>query len=230
MNFDKEAETKEWYKSYYEKKGSLRNNLFNKQVQFQHLAYEKCWIDAHRNVSLTSKILDVGGGGGAGLLRYIQAGFNPKNLYLVDIIEDRVNEAKNKLPSVISAIHGDASDLNAFESKFFDVVTSSTMFIQLTDEILANKIGCEMVRVLKDDGRLLIFDWKYDFFREGYMAVNNARLIRIFGNDVIIKVTFKGQLLPPIGRFFSQYASSLYFLIQKLPFATGLFCYEIVKK
>jgi ubiquinone/menaquinone biosynthesis C-methylase UbiE len=230
MNFDKETETKEWYKSYYKKKGSSRNDLFNKQVQFQHLAYEKCWIDAHRNVSLTSKILDVGGGGGAGLIRYIQAGFDPNNLYLVDILEDRVYEAKNKLPSAANVIHGDASDLNGIESKSFDLVTSSTMFIQLTDEILAHKIGCEMMRVLKDDGRLLIFDWKYDFFRLGYMAVNNSRLMRIFGNDIIIKKTFKGQLLPPIGRFLSQYISSLYFITQKLPFATGLFCYEIVKR
>ena len=87
-----------------------------------------------------------------------------------------------------------------------------------------------MLRVLKDDGRLLIFDWRYDFWRKGYKAVNKSRLIDIFGKDIIIKRIFKGQLVPPLGRFLSKYVPSFYFLIHKLPFVTGLVCYEIVKK
>ena len=143
MSFNKEKETKEWYVKYYKRKGISRNDLFNEEVKFQHLAYEQCWIDAYRTVTLTSKILDVGGGNGVGLMKCIQAGFIPQNLYLIDIIKSRVDEAKNKLHCDVSVIHGDASNLNMIESFTFDVVTSSTMFIQLTDNILANLIGGE---------------------------------------------------------------------------------------
>jgi ubiquinone/menaquinone biosynthesis C-methylase UbiE len=229
MNFDKEVETEDWYKKYYLNKGFFRNSIFNKQVTLQHLAYEKCWIEMFRDVPLKSKILDVGGGSGAGLLKCLQAGFDPKNLFLIDIIEKRILEAKNRLPETAHVIHGDATDLNLIENSSFDVVTSSTMFIQLTDEVNAQKIGSEMMRVLKNDGCLLIFDWKYDFWREGYLAVNKSRLKTIFGNNIKIEKSCKGQLLPPLGRFLSEFAPSLYFLIQKLPFVTGLFCYKIVK-
>ena len=229
MKTEIEEKTNDWYKKYYASKGESRNNLFNPEVKFQHLAYERCWIEAHQDIGLNSKILDVGGGGGHGLIRYIQAGFNPANLYSIDILSDRVMEAKNKLPDMVNIIHGDACNLNMFEDNTFDVVTSSTMFVQITDEKVANKIGSEMMRVLKEDGRLLIFDWRYDFWRGGYLAVKNSRLQRLFGEDISIRSIKKGQLVPPLGRFLSKHVPFIYFAIQALPFLTGLLCYEIEK-
>ena len=225
-----EEQTSNWYTEYYAEKGILRNDIFQRDVLFQHLAYEKCWIEAHRNIPRHSKILDVGGGNGSGIIRYLQAGFSPDGLCMVDILEDRVAEARSKLPAGCNVQCGDASNLGIFKDSYFDVVTSSTMFIQLTDEKLAREIGREMIRVLADNGRLMIFDWRYDFWRSEYEAVNPQRLARIFGANIQIQTVTKGQLLPPLGRFLSKYCPSLYFLCQKVPYLSGLVCYEILIK
>lgn len=226
---NEETITKLWYEDYYKKRGFDRNDLFNREVRFQHLAYENCWLEAFSKFSRKEKVLDVGGGGGAGLLRNIQAGFMPENLYLIDILDERVAEATKRLPNKVNIVHGDASSMTMFEDKFFNVVTSSTMFIQLLDESLAVRIGMEMMRVLKDDGTLLIFDWRYDFWKNEYRAVDKTRIKKIFNNSIAIEERIGGQIIPPLGRFLSKTMPSIYFCVQKLPFLQGLVCYVLRK-
>ena len=95
--------TQDWYKDYYQKKGQYRNDLMtNPEVLFQHLAFEYAIISALRKATnlnrKSSKILDVGCGDGGSLARFIQWGFSPDNLYGIDIIRERINEAQKKIP------------------------------------------------------------------------------------------------------------------------------------
>ncbi len=227
-----ENETKDWYKEYYKKRGASRNDLFNPEVLFQELAYKRAWLEAFRGIDKQAEILDVGGGVGAGLLRAIEAGFSSKQLYLIDIMEERIEYARKRLPNDVHVRQGNAGDMSYFDSSKFDVVTSSTMFIQLLDEILAEKIAGEMIRVTKNKGMLLIFDWVYDFWQSEYVAVDYSRVHALFCNnqaEVRVVKRIKGQLIPPIGRFLSKYLPSMYFIAQKIPLSTGLYCY-ILKK
>lgn len=83
-------------------------------------------------------VLDVGCGGGGSLVSLIQWGFEPTNLFGIDIVEDRVRDGKIKLPN-INLVHGDASRMD-FQKNSFDLVMESTMFIQLTDNSCLKKL------------------------------------------------------------------------------------------
>jgi len=89
---------------------------------------------------VNAKVLDVGCGGGS-LINFLRLGFKPENLTGIDILEERILEAKRRFPN-INFVHGDASHM-AFPDETFDIVTESTMFVQLTDDALAHQISNE---------------------------------------------------------------------------------------
>ena len=112
-----------------------------------------------------------------------------------------------------------------FESDMFDLVLESTMFVQITDEGLSQKISQEMLRVTKPGGYLMLIDWRYG--KPGnseYLAVSMKRINKIFSvgslSDVICQTN--GALVPPIGRVLSKYSPSIYFLLRTVfPFLVG---------
>lgn len=226
--FYKKTESETWYEEMYLRLGNDRNNVLNPEVMMQSLAHQRCQMEAFRNVRSDAHILDVGGGNGAGITRLIEFGFKPERLAMIEIQKGRVNDARRKVPSAVELVEGDASSM-PFESGRFDVVTSSTMFIAITDSNVSKAIAQEMLRVTKPGGRLLIFDWRYDGGRWGYCKFDRKRIGELFGDAVKLERTIKGQLVPPLGRALSKRLPSLYFLIQRLPVVTGLLCYELKK-
>jgi ubiquinone/menaquinone biosynthesis C-methylase UbiE len=122
------------------RKGSDRNDVLkNTGVLFQSLAFQKSVTEALRTLPISRgwNILDVGCGGGESLLQFLTFGFPPSCLYGIDIQQERIHEAKEKLPNM-NFVCGDAAQMN-YESGYFDMVMESTMFIQLTDDELAQK-------------------------------------------------------------------------------------------
>ncbi len=147
---DLSLKTRDWYKDYYQKKGQARNDLLtNPEVLFQYLAFESAVISVLRKATnlnrKSSKILDVGCGGGGSLLRFLQLGFTPENLYGIDILRERISDAQKNYPN-LNFICDDAGSM-PYESDMFDLVMESTMFVQLTDQELSQKIAQEMIRV-----------------------------------------------------------------------------------
>ena len=214
-----QEKTRDWYKKYYQKKGVDRNDLLtNPEVLFQHLAFEKSVITALRTVirerkKERMKILDVGCGGGGSLTRFLQLGFIPQNLYGIDIIEERIDEAKGKYPNM-NFTCDDAAAM-PYESDKFNLVVESTMFVQITDVKLAQQIAGEMLRVTKPLGYILVIDWRYS--KPGnstYLGVSQKRIKEMFsvGKHSKIICQTSGALIPPIGRLISKYLHSLYFL------------------
>lgn len=225
------ADTKEWYERYYAAKGADRNDSRNPEVLFQDLALQVAFVRAFARVDRRAKILDVGGGSGTGCLRLISAGFDPANLTNIDILPDRIALSKHNLPVACTSLCGDASDMRGLSDESFDVVMSMTMFIQLLDEELAKKIANEMVRVCRRGGRIMVFDWRYDFWRPRYRAVDGSRLSALFeiGTKTTLECTRNGPLIPPIGRFLSKRLPSLYFPIALVPGLSGLKAYSLIK-
>jgi len=221
--------TKTWYKNYYQKKGKDRNDLLtNPEVLFQYLAFESAIISAlgrAENINRrSSKILDVGCGAGGSLARFMQLGFLSENLFGIDIIHERIDEAKHVYPNLNFICH-DAVSM-PFESDFFDIVLESTMFVQITDEKVSCSIAEEMLRVTKPGEYILLVDWRYGKpFNYSYLAVSKKRICRMFSVGSLSEIIFegKGALVPPIGRAISKYLPSTYFLLQALfPFLVGL--------
>jgi len=215
-------QTQDWYKDYYQKKGQDRNDLLtNPEVLFQHLAFECAIISALRDAKNLnrnlSRILDVGCGGGGSLTRFTQLGFSPDNIYGIDIIKERISEAKIKYPN-FNFVCDDAASM-PYETNMFDLVMESTMFVQLTDEELSQKISQEMLRVTRPDGYILLMDWRYGKpGNKNYLAVSNKRITKLFSvgslSDVVCQQS--GALVPPIGRAVSKYLPSAYFLLRAI--------------
>jgi len=209
-------QTREWYARYGQEKGHDRNDLLrNPGVLLQYLAYESSVISA---VALTgldpagTTVLDVGCGTGSSLLLFLRIGIRPEHLVGLDIQDERIAEARRRLPALTIEC-GDASQ-STYADGSFDIVSESTMFVQLTDEELAARIANEMLRVTRTGGYILLADWRYS--RPGdarYAGLSPARIRRLFhvGTRTRVRGVARGSLIPPVGRFLSRFCRPLYF-------------------
>lgn len=221
-------ETREWYKEYYVTHGASRNNLLtNPGVLFQTLAQDTAIIRALRSIhpdTQSMQVLDVGCGDGANLWLLERLGFAGFNLFGIDIQEDRIAKARENKPFPNFECMDAACQ--RFSDNTFDITMESTLFIHLTDDHLAAQIATEMVRVTKRNGYLVLTDWRYP--KPGnshYKALTKQRISSLFrvGNYTEASGTFRGPLLPPVGRFLSRYFASAYFPIHALfPFLSGM--------
>jgi ubiquinone/menaquinone biosynthesis C-methylase UbiE len=143
-------------------------------------------------------------------------GLEPERLYGIDIEENRIARGRIRFPS-LNLSHGDASAMD-YAPDSFDLAMESTMFIQLTDESMAQAIASEMIRVVKPGGYLMLTDWRYSFGRPGYRALSPDRIARLFGVGTHSSVVSRthGALIPVLGRSLSRYVSSLYFPMCRL--------------
>jgi len=218
-----DKQTKDWYERYYREKGANRNDLLsNPEVLFHYFSFEKSIITTLRRASAfdvkASKILDVGCGSGGSLSRFLQLGAPPEHLFGVDILEERIDEGRRQFPNY-NLTCADATNL-PYESDFFDLAMESTMFVQITDGGLAQKISREMVRVTKPGGYILLVDWRYP----DYSGLTRRRISDLFigGEECTFLCQSLGALVPPLGRAVSRYIPSMYFLIcSVLPFFVG---------
>jgi ubiquinone/menaquinone biosynthesis C-methylase UbiE len=217
---ERQKQTEDWYHHYYSTKGDDRSDpLRNPGVLFQNLAFEKSIVQALRHLEGDKrlwKILDVGCGAGFSLLRLLSYGLEPERLYGIDIEETRIARGRKRFPA-LNLCHGDASAMD-YLSDSFDLAMESTMFIQLTDEPMAQGIAAEMLRVVKPDGYIMLTDWRYSFGRPGYRALSTDRIGRLFDVGTRTSVVSKthGALIPVLGRTLSRYLSSLYFPVCKV--------------
>lgn len=224
-----EAETGDWYSSYYQSNGVDRNDLIgNPEVLLQHQATQGALVTALRRVGGVARdevrVLDVGCGSGSTLANLANWGFEPRNLHGVDVLPNRVAEGLSRFPNLNLAV-GDASRLD-YADEVFDLVMESTMFAQITDEGLASSISREMIRVTRRGGLIFVCDWRYSKPRHPeYASVSKSRIGRLFGagRDVRVVDRIPGALVPPLGRRLSRWLPSAYYPTRRLmPFAVGL--------
>lgn len=215
------------YEEYYKTHGADRNDpLTNSGVTFQVFALERANIRALQRLQLDrdqARVLDVGCGTGSSLLQFMKLGFLPQNLTGVDSSAERIAQAQSRFPNV--AFHRESAEAMSFPDSTFDVVFESTLFMMLTDEAVAKRIAGEMLRVTRRGGYLMMADWRYAEPRStDHRAVTPKRIASLFdvGGSTSVIVRERGALVPPLGRFLSRHAPSLYFVVQgALPLAVG---------
>ena len=161
-------------------------------------------------------ILEVGCNSGIGLLDWIRWGANPSHMRGIDILEDRLDEARHRLPKSV-ALALESGDALSSADASFDIVVQSTVFSSILDRPLQEAIAREMLRVLKPQGFIL---W-YDFF------VNNpwnAQVRGISRSD--IRALFPGTrirfyrstTLSPLVRALAPVSETLCLALSTLPF------------
>lgn len=231
---DTASEVRKIYAQYYEKKGVDRNDLLrDSSVLMQSLAADMALLRALRRIAFERKsaaVLDVGGGSGGSLLSFLQIGMASAQLSAIDILPERIEEGRHRLPGVRFELM-DATSMS-FADSSFSLVCSSTMFLQLVDDDLAARIAAEMVRVTRPGGYVLVRDWTWSKPGEtSYRGVDRRRLRRLFpqANLKLVGIE-RGSLLPPIGRFLSRWSPGLYFAVHGLlPFLVALKVYILRK-
>jgi ubiquinone/menaquinone biosynthesis C-methylase UbiE len=211
----------DWYASYYAKAGADRNDLRrNTGVLFQTLATERSLIRAFYDLPseiTRGRVLDVGCGSGSGWYQLFRLGVCPQKTVGVDIQFDRLARLPHLYPQC-AAINADGNTM-PFANGSFDLVFESTMFATLPDESMRVGIAAEMVRVCKPGGHLLLIDWRTKkFWDPTYKALTKSELRRLFalGTKTRLVGIYRGALIPPLGRFLSSNAGSLYFLVAGL--------------
>ncbi len=160
-------------------------------------------------------ILEIGCGSGSRLIEFLQWGARPANLTGVDLVEGRVQAAREALPR--SDIHlGDARDLPCPDASF-DVVSQFTVFTSILSAAVKQQLASEMLRVLKPEGLVLWYDFRYDNPRNPNVRGVEAAEIRGLFPGCHVKLQ-KVTLAPPIARALVPISWTAALVLEKAPF------------
>ena len=158
--------------------------------------------------------LDVGCGSGIWLAEYAQWGTELTDLCGIDLSEDRLGEAKRLLPGA-DLRTGDACEL-PWPAEFFSFVTQFTMFTSILDASVKRQIASEMLRVLKPDGTLVWYDFRYNNpCNPNVRGIEAAEIKSLFpGCAIRLK---KMTLAPPIARRVVPVSWVAALILEKVP-------------
>lgn len=151
-----------------------------------------------------------------GVLReFIKYGAKSEYLYGIDLLEDRIEIAKDVYPK-INFKCGNALNL-PYEDEYFDIVVQFTVFTSILKKEIKKDIAKEMLRVLKKEGIILWYDFSYNNPRNpDVKGIKKKEIIDLFPN---CKFTFKRvTLAPPLVRFIAPRSWLLCYLFEKLSF------------
>jgi ubiquinone/menaquinone biosynthesis C-methylase UbiE len=119
-------------------------------------------------------ILEVGCGEGGRLRELNPLGAKPSLLSGIDLLADRVESARIRLPEADLRV-ADARSL-PFEAERFDLVLVFTVFSSILDAEVARQVATEIRRVLKSGGAVIWYDFRYDNPRNpNVRGINNPR-------------------------------------------------------
>src|SRR5690242_10075986 len=143
-------------------------------------------------------VLDIGCGHGQWLADLIKWGARPENLSGVDLLPERIEAARARLPETVRLEVGSATSVPSADASH-DMVVLSTVFSSILDTGARRAVAAEVLRVLRRDGLVL---W-YDFFvdnpaNKDVRGVSKGELRVLFpGCQIDLRRT---TLAPPITR------------------------------
>ncbi|MDF1554453.1 MAG: class I SAM-dependent methyltransferase [Deferrisomatales bacterium] len=120
-------------------------------------------LERHLSAQLLAhlRVLEVGCGGGGNLLEFVQIGFDPSNIVGVELLEDRVEVARSRLPLNTRVLAGDATQVD-LGGAVFDIVYQSLVFSSILDHTARRGLADRMWKLLRPGGIVLWYDFIYD--------------------------------------------------------------------
>ncbi len=162
-----------------------------------------------------TKILDVGCGEGDVLCRFLSLGAEPANLWGIDLMEQHVTEAKACYPEV-NFLCANAEQLD-FPDRTFDIILIYTIISSILDRGMAANVASEALRVLKAEGLILLYDFRYNnWWNPDNRRVSKKEIQTLFPDCEYDFQTI--TLLPPLARRLGSLTPILYPLLVKIPF------------
>ena len=142
------------------------------------------------------RVLDVGCGDGAVLLDMLRYGATAEALHGVDLLPDRVESARARLPGA----HIDAADARQlpYEDGSFDLTLGFTMLSSVVDPHARREVAAEMLRVTRPGGLVLLYDFWVNPLNRDVRPLRRAEVQELFPcRDVDFSST---TLAPPLTR------------------------------
>jgi ubiquinone/menaquinone biosynthesis C-methylase UbiE len=161
-------------------------------------------------------VLDLGCGSGNTLLFFLQLGFPAESLHGIDLIEQRVEAARTRLPSGLKVEVAEASRFPGADAAF-DIVFQSMLFSSVLDSDMRRKIAANMWRMVRRGGGVLWYDFTWDNPRNPDVRgirVDEVRRLFPHGKLHVQRVT----LAPPLARAVGRFAPFLYGFLDAFPF------------
>jgi SAM-dependent methyltransferase len=164
----------------------------------------------------TKKILEIGCGTGHWLREFIIWGARPEHIIGVELLAERVAEARQLLPEAVSIQCINAAGL-PFSTASFDLVLQSMVFTSVLDPDMKQQMASEMLRVVKENGLILWYDYHVNNPRNpDVQGVKRREIQRLFSHCRIElqRIT----LAPPLARLIAPYSWLACDLLTRIPF------------
>ena len=191
-------------------KDDARYSYFSMEQRLLTLLKQNNFTPLH-----TKKILEVGCGTGHWLREFIKWGVRPENITGIDLLVDRVAEARCLCPEAVCIAYGNAAEL-AFPDATFDLVVQSTVFTPVLDAIMKQQMASEMLRVVKDDGFILWYDYHVNNpWNPDVRGIKRREISQLFP-DCHIKLQ-RITLVPPLVRLLAPYSWLACYVLGKIP-------------
>lgn len=215
---DLESEETRIRQVYAQRQGAFRYSWFNHGHVFRIQRLERDILAFLRSRSLSDlqdkKILEVGCGRGQWLREFIKWGANPSNLTGIDILPDRVSQARRYCPEGVKIHCGNAAKL-AFDNASFDLVFQFTVFSSILDVAVKEMLAHEMLRVVKDDGLILWYDLCLNNPRNlDVRGIRKHEIGKLFPNCRISLQ--KVSLAPPLTRLLAPYSFLTCYVLEQI--------------
>lgn len=176
-------------------------SLFNAPALYAAQSVERALVALLKKHSLSDlgpkAILDVGCGTGATLRTLVSLGADPARCQGIDLLGDRIDDAKRLSPNM-GFVCANAETL-PYPDGGFDMLVSFTVFSSILDPAMRSNLAGEMLRVLKNGGAVVWYDYHVDNPRNpDVRGVKRAEIGELFPGCMLDlrKVT----LAPPLAR------------------------------
>lgn len=184
-------------------------------------------LHAHGIVSLGGlRIVDLGCGDGALLRDAIRLGADPRMLLGVDMLHERVDQARARTPGA-PLVRADAGRLPVKDGAV-DVALAFTLFSSITDEATRLAIAREAMRILGPGGLLVVYDFWLNPFNRDVRPLTAGDLRRLFaGRRLDLR---RVTLAPPLTRATARRAPVLARLLERLPLLRSHYLAAVTKE
>jgi ubiquinone/menaquinone biosynthesis C-methylase UbiE len=180
---------------------------------------ERALLDLLRRESLLpladKRVLDIGCGTGDVLRDFVRYGADPAMLHGVDLLDGRIDAARERSPLGVTFSLGDAEDL-PYPAAHFDIGVMFTVLSSILDDGVRRRVAAEALRVMRPGGALIVYDFTWNPTNRDVRGIRRADLRALFPGCRIDarRVT----LAPPISRRVARISWPLASALEALPF------------
>jgi SAM-dependent methyltransferase len=114
--------------------------------------------DAGHTALSDAQCLDVGCGTGGWLRTLIEWGVQPTRVHGVDLLADRIAQARALTPGADLRVNDDGT--LPYEAGSMDLISANMVFSSILDPAERGRLAAQMARVARRDGLVLIYDFR----------------------------------------------------------------------